>query len=99
KLSPACEHGPVVSFTDGGPKIDQAARDNNEAEIEGKKSGFRTFQAPADSHLHAADNDNDAEERRRDGNADFDIIVCRTDLPLSVGMFLPVVFQDVSGSS
>src|SRR5690606_5076067 len=76
------------------PEIDQAARDDDQAEIEGKKAGARPFDAPADSHLQAADDDNDTEKRDTDGDADLDVIMQgAAGFTLCVGHIFPLQTQ------
>ena len=69
---------PLSATRNHGKDIDGAGNQNNEADIEWKETGARSFVTPANSNLDAAVNSDQREERHEHGYSDFDAPVGRT---------------------
>src|SRR5262249_13908847 len=58
--------------------IDDAAQDDDDAEIEREEAGLRSLGAPSDADLYAAEDDDQPEQRRRERDADLDAALAET---------------------
>ena len=61
KLSPFGEQL-VIVFAQSVPQVYRAGDDDEDSDVEWKEAGARTFRAPVDAGLHAADDHDHAEE-------------------------------------